>query len=229
MLQLLKSRFVSQLANDRVLTYLYSRTRRFGSDQWVDFPFYFLHLPKCAGTALCHALDMPDPGHVPVDRLPFRNRRALANKPALIVVRDPIARIRSTFRYAHEISKLGPTFLAQIAKYDDINDWISQRLNEKAINSHYFLFPALKHIIAAQSLGMPITVIAIERLEEGIQDYLQEKGVFCPEIPKANVSTENLEIRSDIDAGCRERVAKLYESDARLWDVARNRKLLRLP
>ncbi len=224
-----KQLFYRRLAGDRLITRLYARHVRRLDASWHDAAFHFVHVPRSAGTSIASAFGRPDPGHLLFDELDPVDRNRQRGKPALIVVRDPLQRIASSFRYGHAMGRHEPTTISDVLRYDDVNRWIDDRLTDGRVSDHAFFRTARAHVDACLAGGLPVAMIPFARIGAGLARFCAATGVAEPFLPALNRAVRSANIRSTLDRASRARVSRLYAEDIALHECLRDKELMWLP
>lgn len=184
---------------------------------WLDAPAFLVHVPKCAGMSLAGAMGRPDPGHIPVTDYPAEVRAALAGKPALCVLREPVERFVSAFRYSHQRRAAGRSvWNAEIAASPDIDTALHRLERSGGVAGHFFLRPAVDFIAAARVLGMDVHLLAFEHLGRAPEalDALGFPGARPGHVNRAPPLPPGLNARPSEPA--RRRLRAAYAADAAL-------------
>ncbi|WP_417507883.1 sulfotransferase family 2 domain-containing protein [Marinomonas gallaica] len=101
----------------------------------------YIHIPKAAGTSICHALFGDDPWHYNADELKLINAKKFNSYKKVAFVRDPLDRIVSTYLYSKKhISENPGTSISFMKNIADIDDFIENFLDENLVNGHYFFW-----------------------------------------------------------------------------------------
>lgn len=180
---------------------------------WADSPIVLIHIPKAAGTSFNHALGMPDLGH-----LTYHELRALdparfnERKRYIAIVRDPLDRLRSTYRYVRKnYEEKGRTSLVDMAMCQSFDDFLDKYMVKKRVENHYFLRPQT-HFIHGVPSGC-LTMLHFERLELGLKHFNARLGKELV-LQRINHSTPALQKKVEAaDPGLVDRVEELYLED----------------
>lgn len=205
----------------------YSRNHRRVDSSWAQAPYFLLHVPKCAGTSIVNALHRPDPGHLLVTDLDLDSQKALSGLPALIVIRNPVDRIVSTFRYAHSQHQNNEaSYLLNITRYDDINDWVCNSLPRYVVSKHYFFRSARAYIREAQAIGMLVHAIAMDNLNGSFSLFHERMTGMSLSLPLSNRSHAEADAAEKLTKTSREVIRSLYSDDVHLHDSAVGKPIL---
>lgn len=200
------------------VAYLRHRLRhRKNVDAWADADFYFIHIPKCAGTSFVGITGRESVGHVLYRDLPPEFRARIADKPHLAILRDPVDRLASVFKYAHRTERsYNSTPLASMTPWLNFSDYITQGLRRDRPETHYFLRPASLFLEGAPRDR--ISFVNFQRLEEGIAAFMQAIGrPFQGRIPRDNVSEAAPDLDMTLTGPARAVLEDVYAEDFRLW------------
>lgn len=81
---------------------------------WQRHGVIFIHVPKCAGSSVNDALYGRFMGHIPADIIARFCTAQTAAIPAFALLRDPVARAVSAYRFVRAGSGTGPGVTAQV-------------------------------------------------------------------------------------------------------------------
>lgn len=169
--------------------YVYKNRER--PDSWLNYPFYLLHVPKAAGTSICEAIQMPDSGHLLFDEMRVETARNLARKPSLMVVRDPLDRLVSTYTYSLTCKQRNIRHLVGfIAEYRTLDDFLTAVINRNDLRQHYFLRSAHSFYRSALSFGAKVDIIRLEDVNDVFPKYIESLGLPVRKLPRKRVSRE---------------------------------------
>ncbi len=198
-----------------IINYLYYRRYRRRSELWINAPFYLIHIPKSGGKSISAAVNLDDPGHILMEDLPQSLQKQLAHKPCLAVVREPVARLISTFKYAHRNykRKSSATGLASVASYYDINDFIENQVNPDFVNKHYFFMPASRYINSAMRCGAKVDIIDFADFECEVERYLKAAGFLSISLGQENVSFETPDLNISLSPESKNYLEYIYNAD----------------
>ncbi|WP_375266248.1 sulfotransferase family 2 domain-containing protein [Planktotalea sp.] len=211
------------VAPGRLQYALHKRRFRRNIEAWIDAPCFMLHVPKCGGKSIAAALNLPDPGHTIISDMPAEIRQKLSKKPCIVVVRDPIDRIVSTFKFAHRHIAEGRnrTFAGLINSNDnDINDFIEQNLTTHLRDTRHFFRDASSFVDAAKAVGMQPELVDFKTLEKGCRQFFAKYQIHVDEIPRINVSDARSGLNLSLSREAKEKVASLYQRDVALYKLA---------
>ena len=184
---------------------------------WQQAPFYFFHIPKCAGKSICSAVGLKDPGHTTIEDLPKTTAKWILKKPILTVWRDPLDRLVSTFKYAHKhrINQT-PTAITFISEFEDVNSFVDFLWTNQHYRKHYFLRPASEYILPLISLDADITVLDFNEINGNVRKYLNTHGLNIENIPFINQSKKiqySKNINFTPSKETKEKIGQLYYTD----------------
>lgn len=201
--------------------YRHKRYHKNVSHDWISFPFFFLHVPKSAGTSVVRSLGLKDPGHLLVNEYSKSTRKILRRKTALLVIRDPFERLLSTYRYAKKMrEKSGVGYLCDIEKFDSFDNWVKARLGKNYIRKHYFLRPASYYIKSAKDNDMEVYVVCMEYLQESLESFFEQQGVAIPDLRNDNKTKQDKSNICGGEGGSKKVIYSLYHEDRILHSKA---------
>jgi hypothetical protein len=194
---------------------LHERSNRRNVVDWLDGPFLLVHIPKSAGTSIAQALGKSDPGHALLSDYPEGIRRQLQGRPAFAVWRDPVDRLVSTFKYAHQMRSEGtPTSLAFVSRFKNLDDFVQychSRWN--TLRHHYFLRPGCEFVSAARATGCSVTIARLSSLDDDFSSFMAGIGAACPTLPHARAAKVNSSIVAEPSEQARTLIRRMYAQD----------------
>lgn len=209
------------------LAYLRHRLRhRQNFEAWGAADFYFIHIPKCAGTSFVKMTGRDSAGHVLYRDLPGDLRAQIADKPHLTILRNPVGRLASVFKYAHRTERsYQSTPLSSTTRWLAFSDYIVEGLRRDRPETHYFLRPASLFLEGAPQ--DQISYINFDRLEEGTAAFMSAIGQpFDGVLPRDNVSAPAPDLDMALTEEARAVLEKVYAEDFRLWERLRPHAVL---
>ena len=204
------------------LVYFEHRSRRQAVRRaWRDAPYYLIHIPKSGGQSVAEALSLASPGHVRYCDLPTAFSDEIRDLTHLAVIRDPLQRLRSTFRYAHMVQqRAGTTKLAPISRHRSLGSFIREGLEAQHLRTHYFLRPAVDFLAGAPR--QRLRLIPFERLQEGVDAVHAELRLSPILLPRKNVMEAVVPLDLTIDPPEEQIVRSLYAADFELHRAIRD-------
>lgn len=196
------------VSKTKLVTLIYKYRNSYRLRDWRGKEFQFIHIPKCAGTSIVKSLGVIDPGHYTYSDL-VKMKVVRGDEPVIVVVRDPVDRIISTYNYAKKAQKKnGPNPLSWIAKYHTLNDFVLKGLNERNVKNNYFLMPCYSYIEGCNKDN--INLINFDNLQPEFEEMANNLGLQYKPLTKENSSERKKEPMSqEVIAKLR----KLYFSD----------------
>lgn len=206
-------RAIAQLPASAVNGY-YIRRNRWRPAAWAEAPFFLVHIPKAAGSALAKAADLPDPGHLLFSDMDQQLRTKLAAKPCIAVARDPASRVVSTFNYIHSMQEIRlPDLVNCLPTNDTIDAFIKRFLSEPRYKGHYFFKPCHEYIDDARSHGANVTVVHLANLGTEGPAFLKRCGQPIEVLPQERVSRVRKAGVDDIGPEAMEILRDFYAGD----------------
>lgn len=182
--------------------------------RWIDSPFFFIHVPKAAGTSVCAALDMPKSGHVLFDEMARDVSHVLASKPCMMIVREPVDRLISTYYYSRRLRRAGVSNLVErIAAFDSLEAFLLGVSSSENLRKHYFLRPAVQFYRSAIRFGADVHVLKFDDASETATNYFRSFGINLKEFPRENSRHENSRCGDKISSELVEMVRTAYKAD----------------
>lgn len=125
---------------------IYRQRNKWRLQCWQSLPYMFIHIPKNAGTSICHTLGRPDPGHFSIEQM--SRSGILRNKEVIFcVLRDPVERVVSIYNYClYMHKKNGANPLSWVANFATLDLFVSEGLNQFLIKKSYFLWPQASYV-----------------------------------------------------------------------------------
>jgi len=153
---------------------------------WKHRGYYFIHIPKNAGTSLCHALGLPDPGHC------LNKGRSKEDELfTFTIVRDPAVRLYSIYRYSKKpIFDHWRTSLHFMRKYDSYDDFVINWVNKVELSKYYFFRPQVEYVKDSEGDICLDLMIRFESLQEGMEELSKRIGIEI-NLPRLNVSKQD--------------------------------------
>lgn len=206
------------------LVYLQHRlARRSSREDWKRAPYYLIHIPKSGGQSVAQALSLSSPGHVRYRDLPSDLRAAVRDRPHVAVIRDPLHRLRSTFRYAHMIQKQsGTTKIASATRFSSLNEFI-RGIDGAKVSSHYFFRPVVDFL--ADAPRERLYLIPFDRLQSGVDALHERLDLPAITLPRKNVTRDLDTFDLGVDAASEAKIRSIYAEDFRLYEAIRDRSL----
>jgi len=203
------------------LVYLQHRMRvGHRRNAWIEADYYVIHVPKTGGQSIAEAHGLLTPGHFVYSDLPAGFIATIRHRPHVAVIRSPIGRLRSTFRYA-KMLRLGwpTTSLAGLAKYETFSDF-AKSLPEQKVGTHYFLRPAVRFF--DQAPLDRLSLIPFEHLQSGLDQLHDRLGLTRISLPHKNQTKDLVDLDLSLDEDAEAIVRAVYEEDFRLYEAIKD-------
>ncbi len=205
--------FLLKRGGIRFANYSYIKRNISLPDAWLEFPLYFIHVPKSAGTSICAALNMPDSGHLLFGEMRKNTAKLLAKKRCFIVVRNPLARLLSTYKYAKmALNHNSVNTSCSFAEYPTFESFLEGLIYSEEMLHHYFIRPASDFYNSAVSFGAIVDVIRFEDINAILPKYLGVHGVEIGALPYKNVGTGEVGLEK-VSPRIQAKILKLYHDD----------------
>jgi len=164
----------------------------------------FIHIPKCAGISISHALYGISIGHKKLSY--FRVHIQRLHPDILVVLRDPIERLVSALNYAFSSGTQDGFFNQEILK----------KIKNKNLDE---IISMIEDQLIIDPVFLPQTYY-LDKKYESIKFYLYEdlarlEKDFKIQIPKKNQTKSKFFSRKDLDAFST-RIFEIYKEDYRL-------------
>lgn len=197
----------------RAQNFWYETRARENLNAWRNAPFFLVHIPKCAGTSIVKSLGLTDSGHLLLHRQSADLLEALKTKPTLAVLRDPVARLKSSFTYLHRNRRIGrASYYSHLTRYTDINDFVSfiARKNPKEM---YFFRPGSDYIRSACRVVGDVDVVDMQQLDEGLSEFFSKHNLPFEGLPVFNASKDVEDINCTLSASSLSTIKHHYAED----------------
>lgn len=179
------------VSKTKLVTLIYKYRNSYRLRDWVSKEFHFIHIPKCAGTSIVKSLGVIDPGHYTYSDL-VKMKVIRGDEPVILVIRNPVDRIISTYNYAKKAEKKnGPNPLSWIAKYPTLSDFVLKGLNERNVRNNYFLMPSYSYIKGCNKKN--INLIVFDNLHSDFEEIANNLDLQFKPLTKENASERKKE------------------------------------
>lgn len=180
----------------------------------------FIHIPKSAGTSVSEALYGEDTWHYSAKELKFINRHKFNEYYKFAVVRHPLDRIISTYRYAQShIQNNQTTSLSFMRDYISINDFIDKCLDDEFIHEHYFFWKQADYVCNFKGKVIVDRIIKFENLATEIYKVSNDTQI---ELNLRQLNKSQFKISETVSKANKEKVYRLYKDDFELFDYELN-------
>ncbi|ANO34933.1 hypothetical protein A6E01_17265 [Vibrio breoganii] len=154
----------------------------------------FIHVPKTAGTSICHSLygNISWPWHFNARQCRLIDKKAFDSYLKFTFVRDPFERLVSTYNYAQTHAKNNPnSSINFILSYNNFDEFVLDWVNKKNINTHYFFNTQLSYITDEKGI---IIIDKVFRFESINHDFklLSEMVDIKSELKERNISKHTI-------------------------------------
>ena len=192
------------------------RTKYIFQDYFIRTKSIYIHIPKTAGTSISSAIYGKDPWHHRIRDFEKIDKMKLDQFFKFAFVREPSARLLSTYNYAlSENSKRPGHILSFCAEYKNFDDFVNKWLSKKNIYSHYFFWPQAEYLLDSnKNLNLDF-IGKFENLHEDF-DVLCEKLNLETELPRLNVSKNRY--KQEISNLTLEKIKLVYSDDYKLFN-----------
>ncbi|MEL6423784.1 MAG: sulfotransferase family 2 domain-containing protein, partial [Pseudomonadota bacterium] len=166
---------------------------------WQDAGAIFIHVPKCGGTSVNQALYGRHIGHLYAAEIKRFAPRLFAELPTFTIIREPVERLHSAFRFAKAGRAIdAPEGVAMAARHGipdhalaDFDTFVHSWLCKRPLEKRNVVFQP-QHIFVCDAVGRPM-VDVIGRLDrlEPIEEFLSSSLGRRVSFPRVNVSPKS--------------------------------------
>jgi len=169
-------------------------------------PFLFIHIPKTAGISVAKVLSSAvaisnrhpyaglDPGHGLFEDLYPHQRKRLATKPALAVIREPIDRFISAVNMAVGMIEEQDTNGRFYGMWGlpDINVFIERQHRFGGLRRNAFFRPQSDYIESARRCGLHVDLVEFRSFTQNPAPAFARYGLDIPRLERDNDTNEQL-------------------------------------
>lgn len=190
----------------------------------------FIHIPKAAGTSVCDSLYEGRVGHFTLAemRIPGNlhavktsDKTDIDGLPTFSVVRDPLARLQSSYRYARDgggsKGSINPDPVYQSKSFRSFSAFLSEWLVNQDLTSLDRVFWPQSRFVE-DNLGTVDFIGKVEKMDE-VEKWLRDTVSSDVEIPHLNRSHQQTEAEP-VPASDRRIVESLYREDYNAFNYA---------
>lgn len=179
---------------------LYSVRYRSELDISLSEDVFLAHVPKCAGTSICAALGIRDPGHFNLSDISYNGNKII------FVWRDPVDRLVSAYNYArksnHQTIK-SPLWI--INSFDSFDSFVMSDWFDNYVRDLYFFLPSRSYLPVNWMCGDKIIPLNFMTLNE---DFEQQFG-----IPLGNKNISPKVDSVSVDGSTIDKITQIYSDD----------------
>ena len=190
----------------------------------------FIHIPKAAGTSVCDSLYQARVGHFTLAEMRLSDNRSApqpADKngidglPSFSVVRDPLARLQSSYRYARDgggsKGSINPDPVYQSNSFRSFSAFLSEWLvNQELTSLDRVFWPQSRFV--KDDIGTVDFIGKVEQMQE-VEQWLRNTVSGDVEIPHLN-RTHERQTTAPVSASDRRIVESLYHEDYEAFSYA---------
>lgn len=168
----------------------------------------FIHIPKCAGTSVALSLYGVDPWHFSVKSF---SKRQLKKNKVFAVVRDPVERLASSYKYLCEKADLYPnTFYSDVKNCENFETFVERFVfGKKDEDRNYFLRSQYWYLTVNENI-MVDYIIKINELDDKFPNEIKKRCNYKGGFPQENKSkTKNFYIEKKLV----EKIKSAYKLD----------------
>jgi hypothetical protein len=187
-----------------------------------DNQVIFIHIPKCAGSSVSHALYGKYTHHWKAEELLFINRKKFNSYCRFSVVRNPWDRLYSTYNYAFvDSAKFNNSPLQFITHYQTFEDFVLKGLTAELVQKVKFIntqwsFLEINGKLTVDFLGK------FENIDNFIITLSKRLPTLTSTLPRMNVSPVKHSYRECYTGKMIDKVADLYRDDIENFSYAFN-------
>ena len=191
----------------------------------------FIHIPKAAGTSVCDSLYKGRVGHFTLAEMRKSGNRPDAQSagqtdidglPTFSVVRDPLARLHSSYRYARDgggsKGSINPEPVYRSKAFRSFSAFLSEWLIDQELTSLDRVFWPQSRFVEDTTTGPVDFIGKVEDMGE-VEQWLRNTVSDSLEIPHLNRSRRQQDAQP-VDASDRRVVEELYREDYEAFDYA---------
>jgi len=181
----------------------------------------FIHIPKAAGMSISNAFYGKDPWHYTINHYKFLTNRDFAHYFKFSFVRNPYDRLYSIYRYSFkQVQKHPQTSIAFLTQYPTFEQFITEWLSKKNIQSHYFFYPQTKYLCDVNGKLLVDFVGRFESLQEDFKLVSNRLNIDKPlaHTNKSTYTNTGLAYNEDIA----KKVYDIYQPDFRLFSYTKD-------
>ena len=131
----------------------------------------FIHIPKTAGQSLASSMGLVYHGHTK----PSQDFLRRTDVNFYVVLRDPVDRFKSIFKYSRKASQIKPTSpLYPLVFFDDINEFVCSEAFRAFVKHHYFFRPVTDYVTKDNLIQDNFNVIKFDRIDEDFNRYFNK-------------------------------------------------------
>ncbi len=189
----------------------------------------FIHIPKAAGTSVCESLYRGRVGHFTLAEMrqsdnrrnnQFPNTAGIDGLPTFSVVRDPLARLYSSYRYARDgggsKGSINPDPAYRSSAFRSFSAFLSEWLIEQDLTSLDRVFWPQSRFVEDSSTGTVDFIGKVEDMAE-VERWLRNTVSDSLEIPHLNRSHRQQDTQP-VEESDRRIVKELYQEDYEAFD-----------
>lgn len=173
----------------------------------------FIHIPKCAGTSVAHALYGKPPWHFSISDALFINTLKFCRPDyfSFATIRDPYARLYSIYRYAQiDQQKFWLSPLKPIAsmQFDEFVNGLTPAI----VAGFPFLRTQTSYISCVTTRAVD-AVVKVEEFPSALAPVFDRYGIGLTDLPHLNATPATEKLDNAYDRRLRTKVEALYRAD----------------
>lgn len=209
------------------LWFVEAAVKRYYENPWESLPeeprALLIHIPKCAGTSISHALNQKVMGHRSVVLYIAWDPQRFRSTPSFAVVRNPYDRFCSIFHQYRKSPWGGQaeeSFRRFCLALDSPSDLAHILARDKRIRSRFMSLvharPQVDWIMVEGKVAVNRLFLfeELDKMEVALRESLNDQAIS---LPITNTSSREKAWQAELDQRAKAIVEDLYAEDVKLW------------